>query len=299
MPRRPRRADDRHPGLIAAVIPTAFIIIAFLVPLVGLLVLSLRPTDELNNALDGFSFTQYAKVFTTDYLWGSVVESLWLSIRVSVVCLVLAFPIAWFLARSTSRVGKSLVFIVTLSPLLTSEVVRSFGWRVVMGGEGPVNTLLQALGFVDEPLSLLRSPITVFVAIVHVMLPFAIIALSASVGAIGDDMLRASSVLGASRVRTFFSVVVPLAAPGIAAASVIVFSLSMGVYITPMLVGGANQPLAGLRIQTQAMTSFDQPGAAALSFVLLVATLIVCGLLGGLGRLAQPGRMIGRRTMHG
>lgn len=293
---RPRRADDRHPGLIAAIVPTAFIVIAFLVPLVGLLVLSLRPTDDLNNALDGFSLAQYAKVFTTDYLWGSVLESLWLSIRVSVVCLVLAFPIAWFLARSGSRLGKSLVFVITLSPLLTSEVVRSFGWRVVMGGEGPVNAVLQALGFVDEPLSLLRSPITVFIAIVHVMLPFAIIALSASVGAIGDDMLRASSVLGASRVRTFFSVVVPLSAPGIAAASVIVFSLSMGVYVTPMLVGGANQSLAGLRIQTQAMTSFDQPGAAALSFVLLVVTLVVCGLLGGLGRLAQPGRMIGRRT---
>lgn len=295
MARSPRRADDRYPGLIAAIVPTVFIVVAFLVPLVGLLVLSLRPTDDLNNALDGFSFSQYAEVFTTDYLWGSVVESLWLSIRVSAVCLVLAFPMAWYLARSTSRVGKSLVFIVTLSPLLTSEVVRSFGWRVVMGGEGPVNTLLQAVGLIDEPLSLLRSPLTVFIAIVHVMLPFAIIALSASIGAIGDDMLRASSVLGASKTRTFFSVAVPMSAPGIAAATVIVFSLSMGVYVTPLLVGGANQPLAGLRIQTEAMTSFDQPGAAALSFVLLIVTLVVCGLLGLLGRLAQPGRLIGRR----
>lgn len=296
MARSPRRADDRYPGLIAAFVPAVFIVVAFLIPLAGLLVLSLRPTDELNNTLDGFSLAQYAEVFTTDYLWGSVVESLWLSLRVSAVCLVLAFPVAWYLARSTSRIGKSLVFIVTLSPLLTSEVVRSFGWRVVMGGEGPVNTLLQAIGLIDEPLSLLRSPVTVFIAIVHVMLPFAIIALSASVGAIGDDMLRASSVLGASRVRTFFSVVVPMSAPGIAAAAVIVFSLSMGVYVTPMLVGGANQPLAGLRIQTQAMTSFDQAGAAALSFVLLVVTLVVCGLLGGLGRLAEPGRLIGRRS---
>lgn len=296
MARSPRRADDRYPGLIAAIVPAVFIVVAFLIPLAGLLVLSLRPTDELNNTLDGFSLAQYAEVFTTDYLWGSVVESLWLSLRVSAVCLVLAFPVAWYLARSTSRIGKSLVFIVTLSPLLTSEVVRSFGWRVVMGGEGPVNTLLQAIGLIDEPLSLLRSPVTVFIAIVHVMLPFAIIALSASVGAIGDDMLRASSVLGASRVRTFFSVVVPMSAPGIAAAAVIVFSLSMGVYVTPMLVGGANQPLAGLRIQTQAMTSFDQAGAAALSFVLLVVTLVVCGLLGGLGRLAEPGRLIGRRS---
>ncbi|MDN3310835.1 ABC transporter permease [Microbacterium oryzae] len=296
MAARRSRAADRHPGLVAAIVPTAFVVVAFLVPLVGLLLLSLRPTDDLNNPLPGFALDQYVEVFTTGYLWGSVVESLWLAVRVSVTCLVLAFPMAWYLARSTSRVGKSIVFIITLSPLLTSEVVRSFGWRVVMGGEGPVNVVLQALGIIDEQLSLLRSPWTVFIAVVHVMLPFAVIALSASLGAIDNDMLRASAVLGASRVRTFFSVVVPLSAPGIVAALVIVFSLSMGVYVTPMLVGGANQSLAGLRIQTEAMTTFDQPAAAALSFVLLVVTLVVCGLLGGLGRLAEPGRLAGRRS---
>jgi len=296
MAARRSRGADRHPGLAAAIVPTAFVVVAFLVPLVGLLLLSLRPTDDLNNPLPGFALDQYVEVFTTDYLWGSVIESLWLAVRVSVTCLVLAFPMAWYLARSTSRVGKSIVFIITLSPLLTSEVVRSFGWRVVMGGEGPVNVVLQALGIIDEQLSLLRSPWTVFIAVVHVMLPFAVIALSASLGAIDNDMLRASAVLGASRVRTFFSVVVPLSAPGIVAALVIVFSLSMGVYVTPMLVGGANQSLAGLRIQTEAMTTFDQPAAAALSFVLLVVTLVVCGLLGGLGRLAEPGRLAGRRS---
>ncbi|GAA3662178.1 ABC transporter permease [Microbacterium marinilacus] len=298
MASRIRRAADGLPGLIPALVPTAFIVVAFLVPLAGLFVLSLRPTDGLNNPLPGLTFDQYAEVFATDYLWGSVVESLWLAVRVSVTCLVLALPVAWYLARSTSRVGKSIVFIVTLSPLLTSEVVRSFGWRVVMGGEGPVNVVLQAIGAIGEPLSLLRSPWTVFLAVVHVMLPFAIIALSASLGAIDVDVLRASAVLGASKARTFLSVVVPMAAPGIVAALVIVFSLSMGVYVTPMLVGGANQPLAGLRIQTAAMTTFDQPGAAALSFVLLVVTLVVCALLGGLGRLAEPGRLVGRRT-HG
>ncbi|WOF23434.1 ABC transporter permease [Microbacterium betulae] len=291
----PRRAADRLPGLVPALVPTAFIVLAFLVPLGGLLVLSLRPTDELNNPLPGLTLDQYATVFSTGYLWGSVLESLWLAVRVSATSLVLAFPVAWYLARSTSRAGKSIVFVATLSPLLTSEVVRSFGWRVVMGGEGPVNVVLQALGVVDEPLSLLRSPWTVFIAVVHVMLPFAIIALSASLGAIDTDLLHASAVLGASKTRTFLSVVVPMAAPGIVAALVIVFSLSMGVYVTPMLVGGANQPLAGLRIQTEAMTTFDQPGAAALSFVLLVVTLAVCALLGGLGRLAEPGRLVGRR----
>ncbi|WP_020014861.1 ABC transporter permease [Promicromonospora sukumoe] len=285
---RSRSRDLR--GHVAAIVPTAFVVVAFLLPLIGLLLLSLRPTDTMNNVLPGFTGAQYAEVFGTSYLWGSVVESLWLAVRVSLTCLVLAFPLAWYLARSTSSVGKSLVFVITLSPLLTSEVVRSFGWRVVMSGEGPVNVTLQALGLVDESLPLLRSPWTVFLAVVHVLLPFAVLALSASLGAIDNRLLQASADLGAGALRTFRSVVLPLATPGIVAAAVIVFSLSMGVYVTPLLVGGANQSLAGLRIQTEAMVAFDQPRAAALSFVLLAVTLAVCGLVGLAGRLAERGR---------
>jgi putative spermidine/putrescine transport system permease protein len=288
-PARPRRTRDLR-GHVAAIAPTAFVVVAFLVPLAGLLVLSLRPTDAMNNVLPGLTGAQYAEVFSTPYLWGSVTESLWLAVRVTVACLVLAFPVAWYLARSTSPVGKSLVFVITLSPLLTSEVVRSFGWRVVMAGEGPVNVALQALGLTDESLPLLRSPWTVFLAVVHVLLPFAVLALSASLGAIDSRLLQASADLGASALRTFRSVVLPLATPGVVAASVIVFSLSMGVYVTPLMVGGANQSLAGLRIQTEAMVAFDQPRAAALSFVLLTVTLVVCGLVGLLGRLAERGR---------
>lgn len=287
---RPRRRAEGPAGQVAAIVPTAFLLLAFGVPLAGLLVLSLRPTDPMNNVLPGFTAAHYAEIAATGYLWGSVLESLSLAVRVSVTCLVLAFPVAWFLARSTSRVGKSVVFVVTLSPLLTSEVVRSFGWRVVMSGEGPVNVVLQALGVIDESLPLLRSPWTVFLAVVHVMLPFAIIALSASLRAIDDALLRASAGLGASALRTFATVVLPLALPGIVAALMIVFSLAMGIYVTPLLVGGANQPLAGLRIQTEAMTAFDQPLAAALSFVLLAVTLAVCAVLGSLGRLAERGR---------
>lgn len=289
MPATRTRTRDLR-GHVAAIVPTAFVVVAFLLPLVGLLLLSLRPTDQMNNVLPGFTGAQYAEVFGTPYLWGSVVESLWLAVRVSVTCLVLAFPLAWYLARSTSAVGKSLVFVITLSPLLTSEVVRSFGWRVVMSGEGPVNVTLQALGLIDESLPLLRSPWTVFLAVVHVLLPFAVLALSASLGAIDDRLLQASADLGAGALRTFRSVVLPLATPGVVAATVIVFSLSMGVYVTPLLVGGANQSLAGLRIQTEAMVAFDQPRAAALSFVLLAVTLAVCGLIGLLGRFAERGR---------
>lgn len=277
-------------GHVAALVPTAFVVLAFLVPLAGLLVLSFRPTDEFNNVVPGLTTIQYAEVLTTRYLYGSILESLSLAVRVSLACLVLGLPVAWFLARTANGAARAVVFVITLSPLLTSEVVRSFGWRVVMAGEGPVNVTLQALGITDAAVPLLRSPWTVFLAVVHVMLPFAILAMSASLRTIDASLLRASADLGASAPRTFVSVVLPLASPGIVAGLVIVFSLTMGIYVTPLLVGGANQPLAGLRIQTEAMTAFDQPRAAALSFVLLVVTLASCAVISMLGRLAERGR---------
>ncbi|MBO9569350.1 MAG: ABC transporter permease [Cellulomonas iranensis] len=286
---RARRWPRVRPGVVPAVLPTVFVLVAFLLPLAGLLVLSLRPTDAFNFALPGFSLRQYREVLTTPYLYRSLLESLSLAVRVSVTCLVLAYPVAWYLARAAHGWRKTLVFTVTLSPLLASEVVRSFGWRIVMAGEGPVNRTLQALGLTDASLPLLRSPWTVFLAVVHVLLPFAVIALTASLGAIDDAVLRASADLGASAAQTFRRVVLPLSAPGLVAGAVIVFSLTMGIYVTPLLVGGANQPLAGLRVQSEAMVTFNQPRAAALSFVLLLVTLVVCAVVTAVGRLAERG----------
>jgi putative spermidine/putrescine transport system permease protein len=280
-------------GQLAAVIPTLFMIAAFVVPLVGLAVLSLRPTNDLNTPQPGWTLEQYRQVLDTSYLRQAVLNSLWLGIRVAVTCAVVAYPVAWFLTRTTSRWARTAVFSIVLSPLLTSEVVRSFGWRVMMGGQGPVNSLLQALQITDDSVALLRSGWTVYLAIVHVLLPFAIITLTASLGAIDDALLRASANLGASRTRTFFTVVLPLSVPGLSAGLMVVFSLAMGIYVTPLLVGGATMALAGLQIQNMAMVVFDQPGAAALSFVLLTVTLVVCGLIGLLGRFA------GRRPTHG
>lgn len=287
--RRARRAHHERRGLVTLIIPTAFMVVAFLVPIVGLAVLSLRPTNEFNSPLPGFSFEQYAEVFATQYLRDSVLQSLWLAIRVTVTCAVVSYPVAWFLARTPSRWARTIVFTITLSPLLTSEVVRAFGWRVLMSGEGPVNSTLQFLQITDESLPLLRSDWTVFLAVVHVLVPFSIIALTGSLSAIDDSMIRAAANLGASRARTFIRVILPLSVPGLVAGVVLVFSLTMGIYVTPLLVSGATQTIAGLQIRNLVTVTFDQPGAAALSFVLLVVTLASCAVIGLLGRLVGGG----------
>lgn len=285
-----RRKDDSTRGLAAAVVPTLFLTGAFLLPLLGLAVLSLRPTDAFHNPLPGFSLDQYLQVLDTPYLWGAVVESFRLAVLVTLTCVVLAYPLAWYLARTSQRGWRTVVFVLVLSPLLTSEVVRALGWRILMSGDGPVNTVLQALRLTDEQLPLLTSPWTVYLAVVHVLLPFAVIALTTTLANLDTSLLRASADLGASQVRTFLRIVLPLSLPGLVAAVLIVFSLTMGIYVTPLMVGGGNLGLAGLRIRDEVLISFNQPLGAALSFVLLAVTLAVCALVAVLGRATERGR---------
>lgn len=275
--KRLREAIPLAPGAL-------FLLALFVVPLASLLLLSLRPVDGYYEPLPGFSLENYRNVFTSSYFSESLVYTIRTALLVTVLCAVLAYPVAWMLSRSTSKTFRMLATIVVVSPLLSSVVVRSFGWRSLLSAEGLFNRILIALGLTDGPMNLLSGPITVVVVVVHVLLPFAVVTLATSLGRIDEGLLRASSSMGAHPIRTFRQVIWPLSIPGLISGGTIVFSLSMGIYVTPMLVGGANQPLAGLRVYDQAMRVFNHPGAAALSFVLFLVSLVVILLLTMAGR---------------
>jgi putative spermidine/putrescine transport system permease protein len=132
----------------------------------------------------------------------------------------------------------------------------------------------------------------VVVAVTHVLLPFAIIPLTTALGGLDRNLHRASQTLGAGPVRTFLQVTVPLSLPGALTGALIVFALAMGIYITPLLVGGVTQPLTGIRVYDQVTTVFDYPVAAALSFALLALTVVSTGLLAGVFRIWE-------RRLHG
>ena len=261
-----------------------FLVVLFVVPLVSLFVLSLRPVDGFYEPLPGFSLDNYREVFTSSYFSDALLYTVRMALVVTLLCAVLAFPVAWVLSRSTSATYRMIATIVVVSPLLTSVVVRSFGWRALLSAEGLFNSIITGVGISDRPMNLLSGPVTVIVVVTHVLLTFAVVTLATSLGRIDDALLRASSSMGARPLRTFGRVVLPLSVPGLLSGAVIVFSLSMGIYVTPMLVGGANQPLAGLRVYDQAMRVFNHPGAAALSFVLFAISLGVILLLNSIGR---------------
>ncbi|WP_207474934.1 ABC transporter permease [Tessaracoccus sp. SD287] len=261
-----------------------FLLALFVVPLASLFLLSLRPVDGFYEPQSGLTMDNYRAVFASSYFRDSLLYTIRMALVVTLLCAVLAFPVAWLLARSTSATYRMIATIVVVSPLLTSVVVRSFGWRALLSAEGLFNSIITGVGLSDRPMNLLSGPVTVVVVVTHVLLPFAVVTLATSLGRIDDALLRASSSMGARPLGTFGRVVLPLSVPGLVSGAVIVFSLSMGIYVTPMLVGGANQPLAGLRVYDQAMRVFNHPGAAALSFVLFAISLVVILLLSAAGR---------------
>ncbi|MEU7830732.1 ABC transporter permease [Nonomuraea sp. NPDC049129] len=282
----------RWAGLTYVAPLVVFLTALFLVPLVELLRLSFSPVDSYNTALPGFTLDQYKRVFTEPYFYGSLLETLATALLVATLCVLLAYPAAYVLARRAPGTMRTLLFVIVISPLLTSVVVRTYGWVVLLSGNGVVNRLLVATGLRDEPARLLTSYPSVVIAVTHVLLPFAIIPLTTALGGLDHNLHRASQTLGAGPIRTFLRVTVPLSLPGVVTGALIVFALAMGIYITPLLVGGVTQPLAGIRVYDQVETVFNYPVAAALSFALLALTLLSTTLLAG-------GFRIWERRLHG
>ena len=257
-----------------------FLLLFLLVPILLLVDQSLTEVDELLEPLPGFSLTQYIAVFTQyDYLY-----ALWTTLGVSVLTamltVLLAWPAAWLLVTTRRRTWRTLLYIILISPLLTSVVIRTFAWIVLLAQNGLVNSVLMATSLIPQPLSLLWNMNAVIIAYVQVMLPFAVLPLITSLNEMAPSLRLASMSLGATPSQTFRWVVLPLTLPGMVTGFVIVFSLAAGSYITPLLIGGRLQPLLPISFYQQAMQIANLPMAAALSLTLLVMTLLVAGAAG-------------------
>jgi putative spermidine/putrescine transport system permease protein len=204
-------------------------------------------------------------------IWNSV----WLGLWTSLVCLLLGYPIAYYLARSPSR-RKHYITVAIFAPLLVSIVVRTFGWLVLLGSNGVLNDLLLRLDVIRAPVVWLYNfPVTV-VGLVHVFLPFMVLSIVSSLTHIDRRVEEAASMLGAHPWRVFYHVTLPLSAQGIFGGCAIVFSLTVGSYVTPRLLGGGRVQVLSTEIYTQMLEIGDWGMAAVLGTVLtLVAFLVI------------------------
>jgi len=227
--------------------------------------------------LPGLSLDQYRRFIADDGQLRVMAYTLRLSLVVTIICLVLGYPTAWLMTRLRGR-ALSVVLAMVVAPYLTSLLVRTYAWVVLLGNDGVVNAMLIRTGLIDAPITLLYNDLGVHIGMVHIMLPFMILPLYSAMRRIDGRLVRASSSLGAGPLTTFFRVYLPQSWPGVRSATTLVFVLCLGFFVTPAALGGPdNLTFSGL-IEAQVTQALDFGQAATAAIILLAATLILLRL---------------------
>jgi putative spermidine/putrescine transport system permease protein len=252
----------------------AVLLFFFVAPFLMNLLVSLRTWTPGAEAPTAWSLRNYVRLLTDPYY----LKVMWQTFALGFVCtlatLILGYPCAYFIARSRSSL-KGLYMFVVIAPLLTSIIIRSYGWILVLGRTGFVNSTLQGLGLTREPIDLIYNWIGVVIAVTHVLLPFMILSVASVLEGLPDALEESAMILGASRWQTFRRVTFPLSLEGIATGAVIVFMLTIGSFVTVLLVGGEKTMVMGVLIYQQISITFDRAFAGSLGSLLLGISLVL------------------------
>ena len=254
-------------------------LLLFLAPLGIVVIYSLLTRGVYGGVERPWTIESYQRLADPLYL-SILLRSFWISTLSTVLCLVLGFPMALFIARSGAR--RNLYLNLVILPFWTSFLVRTYAWMFLLRDTGLINTVLKALHLIDQPLPLLYNEGAVIVGLVYGYLPFMILPLYTSLEKLDPSLLEASADLGARPWTTFTRIMVPLCAPGIRAGSILVFITCLGAYLTPDLLGGSKTVMIGNVIQNQFTSARDWPFGAACSLALMA--LVMIGLIVALRR---------------
>ena len=257
--------------------PNLWLLVFFVVPMAAMVLYSFWRVVDYRIVAD-LTMANYRRLVEPLYV-SVFLRTVRISVVVTALSLLIGYPVAYHLAQKVRYFKLTLLLLVIL-PLWTSYLVRTYAWMLILGTEGALNRLLLGLGLVEEPLSwLLFSDFAVTVALVHIYLPYLILPLYAVLERIDKHVLEAAWDLGGSRVRTFFSVILPLSVPGIAAGCLFVFIPSVGAFITPELLGGTRSIMMGSIIAQQFGVAYEYPFGSALALVLMGLILIVSAMV--------------------
>jgi len=260
-------------NLLILLLPaTIWLLIFFIIPLIIVLVYSFLERGTYGGVTWEFTLKNYQRLANDLYLnifW----RSLGLASLTTLICLIIGYPLAFFIATSSTRWRNLLLFLVII-PFWTNFLVRTYAWMIILRSEGMINTILQSLSLIQEPLNLLFTPFAVIVGLIYGYLPFMILPLYATIERLNFSLVEAAQDLGANQIRTFFRIILPLTLPGIIAGSILVFIPALGAFITPDILGGAKTVMVGNLIQNQFLQARDWPFGSALSMGLMVLVLI-------------------------
>jgi putative spermidine/putrescine transport system permease protein len=253
--------------------PVGFFVLFFVLPF-GLLVgesLS-RPDDG------GWTLENYTGVLADAYYWKALIDTLLISLLVTLVSFLAGYPLAYFtIFHVRSPWLRRLIYVVLVTPLFTSNIVRAFGWIVILGRRGMVNSGLMAVGLIDAPLDLLYNKFSIIIGLAYILLPLMVLTVCSVLQSLERSLIEAARDLGASPSVAFLTVTLPLSLPGVVAGSIIVFALSVSAYVIPSILSGGREIVMSMLIFQQYAATFRPDIGATLSVVLLVVTLLLVG----------------------
>ena len=268
------RKDKRFALLLK--LPLYLWTVLFVLAALGYVIgLSLQSRGELIGVSGQWTLDNYARLREPQY-FQVLVNSLRLAALTTLLCALIGYPFGYLMAR-LKPASRSIVTLLLVVPFWTNSLIRIYGWRILLIGNGPINTLLMHLGWIQQPLKLLNTEGAVFLGMVYALVPFMILPSSTAVEKLDYSVVEAARALGASPLHAFFTVTVPLTLSGLMAGCVLVFIPSTGLFFLNDLLGGSKVLLAGNLIQSL-MKSRDLPMASTLSVLMLAVTGVVIAL---------------------
>jgi len=284
--KRRARVGAALPLLLLA--PSGLVMLLFAAALVLLLSYTFRPYTSI--VIEPvWTLETWKHFLTSSFYWSVVIETVKLASIVTVATVLLAYPTAWVLVQIQNRALSVACYIVLFSPLLVSVVVRSYGWLLLLGDHGFVNALLVRLPWIHSPIRLVFNFTGVTIALIHILLPFAVFPLLSVLRQLPSNVREAAADLGAAPWQVFLKVSLPLSMPGVVTGAQIVFTLAVSAWVTAVLLGGG-RVLVLAELVYENISNLDWPLGAVESFVLLVTALIALTIFGRLNRAIYAGR---------
>ena len=269
--------DIKRLSLILLFAPFAlWIVLLILLPHVGMIILSLR--EKVAPRVYEYGLANYIDFFNEPIYWNTLIRTGSMSLLVTFLALLIGFPIAYYIAKIAGSRLRGALFLLCLIPLWVSDLIRAFGWILLLRETGVVSSILQWTGIASGPVEMLYNDVTVIIGLVYTVILFMIVPLASTLDGMDNSMIEAGYNLGGRRVTVLRRIIIPYAMPGIASGCIIVFMLTAGSYLTPILLGGKNSSWFTEQIYDQFITRYNWESGAAFGILLLAFTSIVVWL---------------------
>jgi spermidine/putrescine transport system permease protein len=250
-----------------------WLLLLIIVPHIELLLMSLHGKDDMGRTV--WTLANYRNFFTEEIYWYTFVRTALYAVIVTILTFLVTFPVAFYITKVVSPRLSGFLTVLLLMPFWVSELVRVYGWMILLRESGVINHLLISAGLLEAPIEMLYNDVSMLMGLVYTSMLFMVVPLISSLEGMDDSLIEAAHDLGASPMTIFYRIIIPYAAPGITSGAIVVFMLALGNYLTPKLMGGKNSLWFTEQIYNEFIASFNWNQGAAFGFLLLALSSLI------------------------